>query len=153
MNHIAAIHILKAKLQLCDADYRALLLNLTDKDSCKAMGDKDLQAVRSHMHKLALVSGVSNPVIPAKARTRAPTGKTKKVLEPLEKKVWALWYSLEEAGTVQRAASSQARAKALRAYVARQTGMTDMAFCNNEQLNSLVESLKQWRYRAGDTGQ
>ena len=34
-NHIAAIHVLKAKLRLTDEDYRALLKHLTGKGSSK----------------------------------------------------------------------------------------------------------------------
>ena len=42
MNHIAAIHVLKARCQLREDDYRALLTQLTGKDSCKALGPVQL---------------------------------------------------------------------------------------------------------------
>lgn len=138
-NHIAAIHILKAQLQMTQEDYRALLITLTGEDSCKGMADRDLQNVRTHMQKLAERSGVAKPAY----KVGKPAGKTK-VLEPLEKKVWALWYALEAAGRVAVPPNRQARAKALRAYVQRQTGASDMAFCTGDQLNKLVEAMKHW---------
>lgn len=150
--HIAAIHILKAQLQMTQEDYRALLVTLTGEDSCKGMSDKDLQNVRSHMHKLAVRSGVAKESSGA-AYARKPYTATytkAKVLEPMEKKVWAIWYALEAKGLVQVAESRQARAKALRAYVTRQTGAADMAFCTGEQLNKLVEAMKKWLDRGKD---
>jgi hypothetical protein len=112
------------------------------------MSDKDLQTVRSHMHKLAVRSGVAKESSGA-AYARKPYTKAK-VLEPMEKKVWAIWYALEAKGLVQVPESRQARAKALRAYVARQTGAADMAFCTGEQLNKLVEAMKKWLDRGKD---
>jgi hypothetical protein len=52
-NHIAAIHVLKSKLQLSDDDYRALLVQLTGKASSKAMTQPEQQHVRDHMQRLA----------------------------------------------------------------------------------------------------
>lgn len=36
-NYTAAIHTIKSKLKLSDEDYRALLMNLTGKNSSKEM--------------------------------------------------------------------------------------------------------------------
>jgi phage gp16-like protein len=144
--HIAAIHILKAQLQMSDADYRVLLDSLTTQSSCKDMTDKQLQLVRSHMHKLAVSMGVGKPASNATGYNRKSFTKAK-VLEPMEKKVWAIWYALEAKGLVQVPASTKARAKALRAYVERQTGASDMAFASHSQLINLVESMKKWLER------
>jgi phage gp16-like protein len=144
--HIAAIHILKAQLQMTQEDYRALLVTLTGEDTCKGMSDKDLQNVRLHMHKLVGRMGVST----GKFKPFPFVKTAKKPLEPMEKKVWAIWYALEAKGLVHVPESRQARAKALRAYVARQTGATDMAFCTGEQLNKLVEAMKKWLERGKD---
>lgn len=147
--HIAAIHVLKAQLQMTQEDYRALLVTLTGEDSCKGMSDKDLQNVRSHMHKLAVRSGVakesSNPAYARKPYTKA------KPLEPIGKKVWAIWYALEAKGLVHVPETRQARAKALRAYVERQTGASDMAFLEAEKMVKLVESMKKWLERGAET--
>ena len=153
-NHIAAIHILKSQLKMSDADYRVLLDGLTTHSSCKDMTVSQLEQVRDHMSNLAVRMGVAKPTLPYvrfshKAKSTG-TAKPAKVLEPLEKKVWALWYALEAAGRITKPASTQARAKALRAYVTRQTGASDMAFCTGEQLNKLVESMKKWLERGKD---
>ena len=60
-NHIAAIHVLKSKLQLSDDDYRALIKSITLKTSTKDMTDKERQAVRDHMQGLAVRMGVAKP--------------------------------------------------------------------------------------------
>ena len=97
-NHIAAIHVLKSKLQLTDDDYRALLKNLTHKTSSKDLTDKERQAVRDHMQQLAERAGVAKPL-----RRRA-TGRTfaqaKAAASPRERKVWALWHQLHRDGLV-----------------------------------------------------
>lgn len=147
--HIAAIHILKAQLQMTQEDYRALLVTLTGEDTCKGMSDKDLQTVRSHMHKLAVSMGVAKAASGAATYARRPFAKAKP-LEPMEKKVWAIWYALEAKGLVQVPPSRQARAKALRAYVERQTGASDMAFLEAEKMVKLVEAMKKWLQRGED---
>lgn len=48
-NHIAAIHVLKSKLQMSDSDYRVLITGLTHKASTKDMSDIERQRVRDHM--------------------------------------------------------------------------------------------------------
>lgn len=144
-NHTAAIHILKAQLKMSEADYRVLLDGLTTQSSCKDMTVAQLAQVRDHMTNLAVRMGVIKPTLSYVRFAHKGTAKSK--LLPLERKVWALWYALEKAGRVDVPASTQARAKALRAYVQRQTGVTDMAFCTNDQLNQLVEAMKQWKDR------
>lgn len=61
-NHIAAIHVLKSKLQLSDDDYRALLRGLTQKTSTKEMSDRERQKVRDHMQGLGERMGVVKAV-------------------------------------------------------------------------------------------
>ena len=128
-NHIAAIHVLKAKLQLTDDDYRALLRNLTQKTSSKDLTDKERQAVRDHMQQLAERAGVAKPL-----RRRA-TGRTfaqaKAAASPRERKVWALWGQLGRDGVVR-----DTSAKALNAWVARTVHVSALAFANGAQLDS-----------------
>ena len=45
-NHIAAIHVLKARLRLADDDYRALLVQLTGQPSSKSMTQAQRRTVR-----------------------------------------------------------------------------------------------------------
>ena len=150
MNHIAAIHVLKAKLQMSQEDYRALLITLTGEYSCKGMSDKDLQAVRSHLHKLAERSGVPQRPMPTHQQhkpgetTRTGYGKfgTFKVASPKERKVWALWHALGREGKLDNPSGS-----ALQAWVKRQTDVDQMRFCTDAQMNGLIESLKLWAGR------
>ena len=140
-NHIAAIHVLKSKLQLTDDDYRALLKNLTQKTSSKDLTDKERQAVRDHMQQLAERAGVAKPL-----RRRTP-GRTfaqaKAAASPRERKVWALWHQLHRDGVVR-----DASARSLRGFVERQTGgVSDLRFCNAVQLDAVIEALKDWQRR------
>ena len=144
-NHIAAIHVLKSKLQLTDDDYRALLRNLTQKTSSKDLTDKERQAVRDHMQQLAERAGVAKPL-----RRRA-TGRTfaqaKAAASPRERKVWALWNQLGRDGVVR-----DTSAKALNAWVARTVHVSALAFANGAQLDTLIEALKAWQQRGGGHG-
>ena len=142
-NHIAAIHVLKSKLQLSDDDYRALLKNLTQKTSSKDLTDKERQAVRDHMQQLAERAGVARPL-----RRRTP-GRTfaqaKAAASPRERKVWAIWLDMARSGLVHNKA-----AQALDAFVCRQTGVTALRWCNAKQLDAVIEALKAWQKRGAE---
>ncbi|TAN12923.1 MAG: regulatory protein GemA [Burkholderiaceae bacterium] len=135
MKHLAAIHVLKGKLQLSDDDYRALLANLTGQTSSKALSDAERGRVRDHMQKLAEKLGVAAP---------RPAGwqKTYREATPMERKVWALWNALGREGRIKNPSP-----QALRAWVKRQTGMDDLKFCSWPQLSGLIEALKRWEER------
>ena len=139
-NHIAAIHVLKSKLQLTDDDYRALLRNLTQKTSSKDLTDKERQAVRDHMQQLAERAGVVKPL-----RRRA-TGRTfaqaKAAASPRERKVWALWHQLHRDGLVH-----DTSAAALNAWVQRTVHVAALTFATGPQLHTLIEALKSWQQR------
>ena len=144
-NHIAAIHVLKSKLQLSDDDYRALLKNLTQKTSSKDLTDKERQAVRDHMQQLAERAGVAKPL---RRHTPARTfAQAKAAASPRERKVWALWNQLGRDGVVR-----DTSAKALNAWVARTVHVSALAFANGAQLDTLIEALKSWQQRGGEHG-
>ena len=138
-NHTAAIHVLKAQISLSDDDYRALLVNLTGKASSRDMSDAERQRVRDHMQRLAAGMGVAKP-----ARGAAPAEGRRTQGTPQQRKVWAMWNSLVRAGAIQHG-----EAKALDAWVARQVGASSLRFCTGAQLNTLIESLKEWQHREG----
>ncbi len=144
-NHIAAIHVLKSKLQLPDDDYRALHKNLTHKTSSKDLSDKERQAVRDHMQQLAERAGVAKPL---RRHTPARTfAQAKAAASPRERKVWALWNQLGRDGVVR-----DTSAKALNAWVARTVHVSALAFANGAQLDTLIEALKAWQQRGGEHG-
>ena len=144
-NHIAAIHVLKSKLQLTDDDYRALLKNLTQKTSSKDLTDKERQAVRDHMQNLAERAGVAKPL-----RRRTP-GRTfaqaKAAASPRERKVWALWNQLARDGVVHNPSAT-----ALNAWVERTVHVSALRFANSAQLDMCIEGLKAMQKRGGEHG-
>lgn len=139
-NHIAAVHVLKSKLQLTDDDYRALLQSLTKKTSTKDMTDRERQAVRDHLQNLGERMGVVKP-----GRRRAPArtfAQAKAEASPRERKVWALWNQLGRDGVVRDTSG-----KALNAWVERTVHVTALTFANDAQLDTLIEALKAWKTR------
>ena len=139
-NHTAAIHVLKAKLQLTDEDYRALIKGLTLKSSSKDMTDKERQAVRDHLQGLAERMGVAKPL-----RRRGPArtfAQAKAAASPRERKVWALWHQLHRDGLVH-----DTSAAALNTWVLKMVGVSALAFANDAQLDILIEALKYWQQR------
>ena len=137
-NHIAAIHTLKSKLGLSDDDYRALLVNLTGKNSSKALGVQEQARVRDHMQALGERLGVLKPT-----RQRS-FAQNRAAASPRERKVWALWNQLHRDGVIQNHS-----APALNAWVKRQVGVDALRFCNAAQLDALIEALKAWQLRGG----
>jgi phage gp16-like protein len=137
MNYIASIHVLKSKLRLSEADYRALLIGLVGQDSCKAMTPAQLAVVRTHMDKLATRMGVQTP---APARV---------VDKPQVKKLYAMWWALADVSAVARPTHVAALAKALDAWAMRQVGVQSVRWADGPQLNRLVEELKAWAARVG----
>ena len=135
-NHIAAIHTLKGKLGLSDDDYRALLVNLTGKNSSKALGVQEQARVRDHMQALGERLGVLKPT-----RQRS-FAQTRAAASPRERKVWALWNQLHRDGVIQNHS-----APALNAWVKRQVGVDALRFCNTAQLDSCIEGLKAMHAR------
>ncbi len=151
MNHIAAIHVIKGQLRLTVDDYRALLQQLTGKDSSKDMTDTELLRVRAHLSQLAEKMGVSKPrPLPTHQQhkpgetTRTGYGRfgTFKIASPKERKVWAMWHDLGAKGKLDNPSGN-----ALNAWVKRQTGVDQMRFCSDAQMNGLIESLKLWAGR------
>ena len=139
-NHIAAIHVLKSKLQLTDDDYRALLLSLTQKASTKDMTDRERQQVRDHLQGLGERMGIIKPT-----RRRAPArtfAQAKAEASPRERKVWALWNQLGRDGVVRDTSP-----KALNAWVERTVHVSALTFANDTQLDTLIEALKAWKIR------
>ena len=140
-NHIAAIHVLKSKLQLSDDDYQALLIHLTGKASSKDMTAAQRSTVRNHMQRLAERAGA---VQPTAQRPYAPAkfDQLKANASPKERKVWALWHQLGRDGVVHNTSAA-----ALNAWVERTVHVSALRFANDAQLDALIEGLKAWQLR------
>ena len=145
-NHIAAIHVLKSKLQLSDDDYQALLIHLTGKASSKDMTAAQRSTVRNHMQRLAERVGA---VQPTAQRPYAPAkfDQLKANASPKERKVWALWHQLGRDGVVHNTSAA-----ALNAWVERTVHVSALAFANSAQLDTLIEALKAWQQRGEHHG-
>ena len=140
-NHIAAIHVLKSKLQLSDGDYRALLANLTGQTSSKDMTHAQRSAVRDHMQKLAERLGAVQPTR-QRPHGQAKFDQVKAAASAKERKVWALWHQLGRDGVVRNTSAA-----ALNAWVERTVHVSALRFANDVQLDTLIEALKAWQLR------
>ena len=145
-NHIAAIHVLKSKLQLSDDDYRALLRGLTQKTSTKEMNDRERQHVRDHMQGLGERMGVAK-ALPRRSAAPRSFASAKAAASPRERKVWALWNQLGRDGVVHNTSAT-----ALNAWVERTVHVSALRFANQAQLDTLIEALKAWQQRGGPHG-
>ena len=141
-NHIAAIHVLKGKLQLSDEDYRALLVNLAGKSSSKDLTATQQEAVREHMQQLAVRQGVAK----ATSGRHTSFAQSKNAASPRERKVWALWHQLYRDGKLR-----DNSAAALNAWVQRTVGVAALRFATGPMLDTLIESLKSWQAREDAT--
>lgn len=135
-SHTAAIHVLKAKLQLSDADYRALLKALTLHSSSKDMTEPQRRQVRDHMQRMAERAGLAAPKSVNWRDKRAAAS-------PQERKVWAIWNALKRAGVIENASE-----QALNAWVKRTVQVEALRFCTGPQLDTLIEALKCWQARS-----
>ena len=144
-NHTAAIHVLKAKLQLQDDDYRALLVTLTGKASSKGMTATEQAQVRDHMLRLAQRMGVAQPTTRRRPLTREQFDQVKKAASPRERKVWALWNQLHRDGVVHNPSRA-----ALNVWVEKMVHVSALGFATAPQLDTLIEALKAWQLRGGE---
>ncbi|WP_025121767.1 MULTISPECIES: gp16 family protein [unclassified Serratia (in: enterobacteria)] len=128
---IQLIHIARNKLEVSDDAYRVMLQNLTGKDSCSKMDDRQLANVLAHLRGRGFkISGKSREVPMADF--------------PMGRKIWVLWQDLAKAGLVRD--KSQ---KALDAWLLRETGVAQLVWLQKEpdKAHQAIEKLKQWLSR------
>jgi phage gp16-like protein len=130
MNHIAAIHAIKARLKLSEGDYRALLTELTGKDSCKAMHATQLAKVRSHMDNLSVCMGVA-AAKPEKRRLSAHS-----------RLLYSLWQQCADSGVI-----GNRSFKALQSFVKAQTRLDHIEFLTKPQVSMVKKALTVMRDR------
>lgn len=128
---LAQIHIGKKALNWDDSTYRDILWTV-----CQVKSSADLdQAGRSrflaHMVRCGWVDDRKQATSPAKPVRKALTGP--------QKKMWALWQQLADAGLV-----DNRKMPALMAYVERQTSVSRLEWLNGGQQDLVIESLKKW---------
>ncbi|CUW41118.1 putative Mu-like prophage protein gp16 [Magnetospirillum sp. XM-1] len=123
----AAVHAAAKANGLDDDAYRDMLEVQTGKRSAKDCTDAQLRQVLDHLN------GVGRAPAPANA-ARSPHAKLAR----------ALWISLHNLGEV-----SDPRESALRQFVQRQHGVTDLRFVRADQAAPVIEGLRAWATRAG----
>lgn len=130
---LAKVHIARKDLGMDEETYRAVISRMTKgkADSAKALSDAALNDLLAEFKRLGWK---------AKAAPRTAAK------DPLSGKIRALWIGLAKAGVVRDRSEA-----ALRGYVERMTGKSDLRFCDVRQKGRLIESLKQWADREGVT--
>lgn len=132
---VAQLHIARAKLGLTVEDYRAVLIARTGKSSAKDMTERERAEALEGFKALGFV-----PV---------PTPSRSLNRKPHVRLIYALWGDLQKRGAVTKGARG---APALRAWVARQTGVATPEFLTVQQGQSCAEALKQWIKRIEEKG-
>lgn len=125
---IQLIHIARNKLEVSDDAYRVMLQNLTGKDSCSKMDDRQLANVLAHLRGRGFkISGKPREMPMADF--------------PMGRKIWVLWQDLAKAGLVRD--KSQ---KALDTWLLGETGVARLIWLKQEpdKAHQAIEKLKQW---------
>lgn len=128
---VGMIHVAKHQLGLDDDTYRALLIDLTGKDSCSKMTPKEQWRVIEELKR--------------KGFQKKPTHRGKRLIsDPQAKKIRALWLTMADCGIV-RDRSEKALASCMRRF----TGRT-LEDATVKQCQAMIEILKQWFDRCDD---
>lgn len=125
---IAKVHIAKTQLALPEESYRDILRRVTGQTSSAACSARQLEAVLAEFARLGWV---------AKSRNVYST-------KPYVRKVYALWKEAAIVGAVANGSKD-----ALRAFVARQTGVAAPEFLTPATSYKVTEALKAMIERAG----
>lgn len=133
---LAAIHIAKAELGLGDDEYRDLLQTVCA--GVRSSGSLDFTGRKrflAHLRACLKARGLDTPHKAAAAHSRG----VRAPLTPVQRKMWALWMQLADAGLVH-----QRTMAALASFAHRQTGVDRLEWLNGRQEDLVVESLKKW---------
>jgi phage gp16-like protein len=146
-HEIKLIHIGRTALQMDEDSYRALIASKGNgATSSKSLTAPQRQAVLAHMK----ACGFKPKAQPGSAAARA-NGWAR---SPEVTKLRALWWALADAQAVTRPESHQACDDAINAWAVRQLStaavpLEALRFASSEQMQALIEALKQWARRTG----
>ncbi len=118
---ISKIHVAKNQLGLDDYAYRSILKRIAGKESSRKLTYKQLVAVLEEFKTLGF----------------KPVRRVKIADNPKVRMVYALWGELYELKAVKSKSG-------LRTWVKRMTGVNAPEWLNEQQLNTVIEALKQW---------
>jgi phage gp16-like protein len=125
---IAKLHCAKRDLRLDDDAYRAILRQVTGKESGADLDAIELGAVLDKMARLGFVS----------PRTLAMDGGPG---GPQQRKAQALWHDLGEMGVLDDPEGG------LRRFARHLVGVEALEWADANQMNKVIEALKAWRAR------
>lgn len=139
---LALIHLAKATLGLSRDDYEHVLRAVTGQTSAADLDAAGREKLLKHFKSKGFV-------VKAKAGAARALG----IREPQIKKLQAMWYSLSDAGAVDRPASIEACNRAVEAWAKEQLAthalgpLDALRFATGAQLDKLIESMKRWGQR------
>ncbi len=144
-NLIAKIHLAKKDLGFDDDRYRALLMGVTGKSSCRDMTYLELVDVLDAFFKEGFVVTVKAKRPPlAPPRKGGDTAKRKIENTPGQKKIFKLWFLLADAGFTNRGA------RYLNAFIKKQTGIEAIEWVKSaKDERAVIEALKGWAKNKG----
>lgn len=128
-SQLAQIHIAKKNLGLDDETYRDMLFTIARVRSSSELDHAGRAKVLDHLKKC----GWKPKTSPMKSR---PTD------DPQINMCRALWLELHAVGKVHNPEEA-----ALQRYAQRQTKIARLEWLNSKQMNTVIESLKQWLNR------
>ena len=123
---LAKLHIARKELRLSEADYRAALLRATGKASAAALDADEREKALAEFRRLGWKG--------------KPTKNS--VDRPHVGKLIALWREASAEGAIRDGSDA-----ALRAFVARQTGVAAPQFLTPKQASAVIEAVKAMRAR------
>ena len=138
---LAAIHIGKKSLGWDDEFYRTIMVAKCGVASSALLDHAGRKRLLDHMKACGWQGGNGRPTGPAKAG-RGPSFGARTPLSYPQKKMWALWQSLGDAGKIE-----SRKMAALVAFAHRQTGVDRLEWLTTAQENLVIESLKAWLRR------
>ena len=128
---LAAIHIAKKSLGMDDDVYRDVMFTVCRVRSAAELDFTGRKRFMAHLRACQQASGRDG----ADLRARSP-------MSPRQRMLWSLWQRLADAGKVH-----ERDAKALNAWVKRQTGVDRMSWLGEHQLDLVIECAKRWLAR------
>lgn len=136
---IRLLHVAKRDLRMEDADYRAVLSQVSKgaHDSAKDLCILELEAAIKHMKRCGFKVRTKGKPAPAKGQSSRPLAG-----DPESKKIRALWLLLHDLGAVNNSSE-----EALAAYVKRVARVDALQWINGQQAERLIETLKKWALR------
>lgn len=130
-NDLAQIHIAKKALGLSDDEYRDLLSTVCN---VRSSAELDLAGRLRFLAHLQACGWARGP-------TKGTRGGTP--WNPAQRRIWALWQQLADAGLI-----SKRERPALEAWLLGQVGVQRVEWLNVHQQQLAIESLKAWLARS-----